>query len=191
MKKPLYLILPLLFAFAFLTCEEESEPPPKEEPLSLDQRLVGGRWYFPNVLSHEVGKVNNEFPEYSDGYYVFTTNSLTTSKNTKYRKYINNLSEAEVYSKDGIIYLKENNQKIMRYEFHDKFPYDDEVYEDGYDFFLFSNVRSWINKQYGAKGNLITYRLYDKDGKLYKDDLYDSYWFLLRYFEYEYEDPND
>jgi len=45
MKKPVFILPLLLLAFALLTCKEEEPPPPDPEVFTLDERLIGGRWY--------------------------------------------------------------------------------------------------------------------------------------------------
>jgi len=83
------------------------------------------------------------------------------------------LSGKSVYSKDGIVYLKETNQKIMQYTFHNQFPYpNSEIY-------LTSSERAVLNA-IAAKGDLITYRIFKNDS-LYNDSRNEPYWFLVRF----------
>jgi hypothetical protein len=176
MKKQLFIILPLILALAFITCQKEPESPPEE--LTLDQRLVGGRWYFSWLSSH---------PVYSMGYYEFTSDSILSVWGDK--AIINGTPyfEGQVYSKNGIVYSKEHDNELLRYEFHTTYPYDADDYTDP-DNYLTSSQRSYAN-HIAKKGNLIscTPRVHS----LYPDNVVYSRKFLVRFNEGEYKDYED
>jgi hypothetical protein len=176
-KKPIRLMLAVLLAFAVFGCKTpENEPEKKEDPKTLDQRLVGGRWYFPQDFSSTYG--DSLTPKLSEGYYQFTSDStlIYSEETIYYQQVAPGLPGAPVYSKNGIVYLKESNYKIMQYEFHDSFPYPNSS-----DFYLLVNERFTLNKL-AAHGDLITYRLF-KSGTIYEDGYNNSWWFLVRFNE--------
>jgi len=113
-KKILYFIAPLLFACVFLSCEmidEKDEPPPK----TLDQWLVGGRWYLTKVREFEKPDDNNGYLEF------FADNKMSyIRKNHTFDK-----TDIPVYSENGVIYNKENDNYILEYGFYKTFPYRD------------------------------------------------------------------
>jgi len=115
--RKIYLLLPLIFSFAILSCPKEPDPPPPPEPQTLDQRLVGGRWYFWNVSNKSQ---NISQPKTANGYYEFK-DEFTFIYSNRY----DNLTEYSVYTKDNIIYNKENNQALLKYKFYSQFPYQD------------------------------------------------------------------
>ena len=110
MKKPICLTLAVLFALAVFGCKTpDKEPEKKEDPKTLDPRLVGGRWYFTYMLE--------EPSSYS--YYKFTSDSkFICSDEDDLNPY-----EVVVYSKNGIVYEKETNTDILHYKFNNTFPY--------------------------------------------------------------------
>lgn len=185
--RKLLLILPL---FIFLTCRPESEPeppppPPPPPPPTIDQRLIGGRWYFPNDYSD----TRYITPKTEDGYYKFTADSkFVFSNDSGYRTMLKGFelteadrefysNENEVYSKDGIVYWKENNRKVMSYEFHSSFPY-----QNGTTGFAY-NVQRLVMNKVSSKGDLITYRLYNINGNPHGSDDFNYYFwrFLVRF----------
>ena len=112
--KKLYLLLPLLLAFTFLTCDDDKtkdDPPPP--PPTLDQRLVGGRWYF--WLTSNIDK-----PKTANGYYEFK-NDFTFIHSDR----SNNKITYSVYTKNNIVYNKDDNQALLEYKFYSQFPYQD------------------------------------------------------------------
>jgi len=176
MRKTLYFILPLILAFTFLTCDDDDGGGGggggKKE---LDQRLVGGRWYFPkNFSSPYSGSLT---PKTSDGYYKFTEDSelIYSEETTFFKNIADDLLGKQVYSKDGIVYLKENNKKVMQFAFHSTFPYPN----NNTDFYLTGDQRYSLNAL-ASKGDLITYRIFD-NGSIYSDSRYGSEWFLVRF----------
>lgn len=180
MKKLLFILLPLLL---FLTCKEEPENPP--EPLTLDQRLVGGRWYFvrwDGLIWHGTENPYIEIiPYYSEGYYEFTSDSrFICSKNTLFNRYYHVFSGKQVYSKDGRVYLLEDNIPIMQYEFPDSYTGD-----------YYPSVGSikTLASEIAARGDLINYRLISGGGGFLDDGRSASRWVLIRCTEYD--DPND
>jgi hypothetical protein len=108
--RKIYLLLPLIFSFAILSCPKEPEPEP---PPTLDQRLVGGRWYFWKIP-------NTSQPKTENGYYEFK-NEFTLIHCDKSNK----KTEHSVYTKNNIVYWKDNDQELFKYQFYDKFPYQD------------------------------------------------------------------
>jgi hypothetical protein len=185
MKKPLYFALALLLALALSACGGDTDngntpggnpdDPNYEKPFTLDQRLVGGRWYFPETLSYS-NPGDGTFtvtikPKYSEGYYEFTDDSLIFSDNTKLRNNTSNYFSvgnpfySKVYSKNGIVYWKHDNKKVMQYELHDKFPYADNHALVG----LTSTWRACLD-YLAADGNMITYRLFQANGDLCEDE---------------------
>ena len=112
--RKLYLILTLLLAFTFLTCDDDKtkDDPPPPPPPTLDQRLVGGRWYF--WLTSNIDK-----PKTANGYYEFKNEfTFIFTKN-------NNPTTYSVYTKDNTVYRKDNNQALLKYQFYSQFPYQD------------------------------------------------------------------
>jgi len=134
MKKLIRLTLAVLFALAFCGCKTESDNPPViiPPPLTLDQRLVGGRWYFSDSL---------DVPQYSNGYYEFTNDSKFIYSRINFYMF-----EIPVYSNNGIVYERETNKILLQYEFHNSFPYADT---------FLSQMRPYADFL-AAKGNLIT-----------------------------------
>jgi hypothetical protein len=178
--KKLYLLLSFLLAFTFLTCEKEPEPEPEPEQPTLDERLIGGRWYYPATYNNTTGLT----PKTSDGYYKFTEDSkfVYSIETTYYQKAAfkerDNLSGTIVYSKDGVVYFNEPRINLMTYAFHDKFPYPNSTVTD---FYLTTDQRSVLSK-IAFKGDLITYRIYKYDEqKLYSDSRLEERWFLVRF----------
>jgi len=179
MKKPIYLTLAVLFALAVFGCKmPDNKPEKKEDPKTLDPRLVGGRWYFPlNFSNTTPGSLT---PKISEGYYKFTNDSklIYSEETAYYQRIAMGLSGAPVYSKNGIVYLKETDDKIMQYEFHDSFPYPNSS-----GFYLTGAQRGTL-RDVAARGDLITYRIFIGDYFL-EDNSYSSlsWWFLLRFNE--------
>jgi len=159
MKKRLF-ILSLFLTLVFITCKDEGTPAggSQEPPLTLDQRLVGGRWYYSPRF---------EMPqEYNRGYYEFTADS----------RFIQGYDDSEVpfdkipvYSKNGIVYSREYNHEILRYEFNKVFTRDDG---------LLSHEQYYVNL-ISEKGDLI---ICSTGGySLYPDNTPDSRKFLIRF----------
>jgi len=173
-KKPIYLTLAVLFALAVFGCKTpDKEPEKKEDPKTLDQRLVGGRWYFPEHYSSTYG--DSLTPNLSEGYYKFTSDSkiIYSEETAYYYNYSGGLSGAPVYSKNGIVYWKETDDKIIQYGFHDSFPYPNTVC------YLTGNQRLTLN-DLAAHGDLITWRIFHGDGYL---DATPQCYFLIRFSE--------
>jgi len=98
-------------------------------------------------------------------------------------KYKITFAENDVYSKNGIVYYKEDTSgkelislKIMSYSFHQNYPYPDTD-----DYWIPSTLRFALNK-IASCGNFITYRVYDVNGVAYGNDVANSIkWrFLVR-----------
>jgi hypothetical protein len=179
MKKPIYLTLAVLLALAVFGCKTpEKEPEKKDPPKTLDPRLVGGRWYFPKNFSSPYN--DSLTPRTSSGYYQFTSDSkLIYSKETAYyQRVAMGLSGGSVYSKNGIVYWKETDDKILQYEFHNTFPYTNSP-----GFYLLGIERFTLNVL-ATYGDFITYRIFIGDN-LFEDDSYASplWWFLVRFSE--------
>jgi len=157
--RKIYLLLPFLLSFALLTCEKEPDPPLPEPPPTLDQRFVGGRWYFPAKYDNSV----TLSPKTSDGYYKFTEDGkLEYSSETTYNKIVGNtLSGKSVYSSNGIIYWKDTNQKAIQFSFHSTFPY-----KSGSIIYPAIGVEYLVLDKLASKGDLITYSLFDTSGNL-------------------------
>jgi len=174
MKKPIYLTLAVLFALAVFGCKmPDNKPEKKEDPKTLDPRLIGGRWYFPKNYSNTTpGSLT---PKLSEGYYQFTSDSeFIYSEETAY--YYNcggDLSGAPVYSKNGIVYLKETDDKFIQYEFQNKFPFPNTIY------YLTGDQRGTLN-DVAAHGDLITFRFFCYDDYL---NATPQWYFLVRFNE--------
>ncbi|MDR0291105.1 MAG: hypothetical protein LBI06_09235 [Treponema sp.] len=191
MKNPLCFIFALMLALAFAGCPDDGSKG-GEEPLVLDQRLVGGKWFqMATLIPERVYRLTeNKYNGYfASGFFEFTNDgedSFFFSENTYLNKDIytddelNSLDNA-VYSKNGTIYWKHNSKKLMDYEFQDAFPYPDTA-----DSSMPSSLRRDLNR-YAADGNLITYRLYRQNGSIYRDDanFRFRYGYLIRATEYE------
>jgi hypothetical protein len=160
-KKPIRLMLAVLLALAVFGCKTpEKEPEKKEDPKTLDQRLIGGRWHFP-VLS-TISNLSEPNDLYR--YYEFTNDSIL----------INGAHNTiPVYSKNGIVYNKETDSKILDYEFHNKFPYSDTTTHS-----LSQSMRKHANKL-AAHNDLIT----STDAALYPLNTVDLFKFLVRFKE--------
>jgi len=105
MKKPIYLTLAVLFALAVFGCKTpDNKPEKKEDPKTLDPRLMGGRWYFPAKYSNTTAY--SLTPKLSEGYYQFTNDSklIYSEETAYYQRMAPGLSGGSVYSKDGIVY---------------------------------------------------------------------------------------
>jgi hypothetical protein len=194
MKKLVYLFLALLLAFAFVGCKDDdpdnTTTTTTTTQLTLDQRLVG-KWYNiqPTVESNENTKYelkleyNGGFTVlYSDGYYEFIKtgdNYFFSSDSIEINDiYANDINDTAVYSKDGIIYWKLNNQKIISYMFHNTFPYSESEYPLGSQRSSYNNI--------AAAGNLFTYSLFNQNGSLYNKDInINGEWFMFKLPIYE------
>jgi len=164
--KKIFLFLPIILALSFLTCDDKPKPsPPKEEePLTLDQRLVGGRWYFSSKLDEPSLDGRGFY-----GYYEFND---TLSQMV----FFSGFTGAEsVYSKDGTVYSKDTNKSLIQYEFHDTFPYHNTA-ETGFT----SNERHYANKL-AAKGDLITCTVSFAGFNLYPNNIVPFWKFLVRF----------
>ena len=79
--------------------------------------------------------------------------------------------DTEVYSKDGIVYWKHNNEKLLAYEFHSQFPYPpgqwDLPHRD-------------VHNNIAANGGLITYLLYYNDVPWNTNNGINGWRYLLR-----------
>lgn len=184
MQKTLF-VISLFVAVALLGCDgPTNNPPAKEGPPTLDQRLIGGRWYIPQDFSNTTpGSLT---PKTDKGYYKFNDDStFIYSDETAYFQNVeasnpfveNPLDDRSVYSKDGAVYLKKTFYKVMQYSFHDSFPYSNSS-----GFYLTGDMRSTLNVL-ASKGDLITYRIFYLDGSMYEDSGYasSSWWFLVRF----------
>jgi len=138
-KKKLYFIAPLLLIFAFSSCqapdEKKDDPPP---PKTLDQRLVGDRWYYSDDFRKPGNNGYLEFFADNKMSYIYPKNHLMDK------------TDIPVYSKDGVVYKKENDNWILEYGFYNKFPYTD---INGV-FLITSNDRYLLN-QYAEGNNII------------------------------------
>jgi len=159
--KKLYLLLPLLLAFTFLTCDDDKtkdDPPPP----TLDQRLVGGRWYFWN-------KDNISQPVTANGYYEFK-NELTFIHYDR----SNQSTEISVYTNNGTVYRKDNNQELLKYQFITSYPYPNTS-----EFGMPDHKRYLIN-QIAANNNLISCTVSNQNLNLI-DNVIIQYQFLRRF----------
>jgi hypothetical protein len=179
MKRPIYLTLAVVLALAVFGCKKEPDEDSHHEelPKTLDPRLIGGSWYFPDNISLTQKQLT--------GCYEFTEDSrLICSDDSFYVSYIienwpiDNMSGTSVYSKDGIVYWKETNEKVMSYSFHSEFPYKDGPATDT-TLPLMHHQRSFLDLL-ASENNLITYRiyLYDNPETNYRVG---SLWFLVRF----------
>jgi hypothetical protein len=178
MRKSLYFIFALLFALVLVSCPlntgdgngddgkksddgDDKNKDAKKPALTLDPRLVGGKWYQIIVIKEnsKYDLIYNYGPNsrvhlYSDCYYEFTNEGdkfFFSSDSLRIKSIYQNgemESDTEVYSKDGTVYWKHNNKKLMSYEFHNEYPYPAAIpYPD-------------VNNAVAASGGLITYLLY-------------------------------
>jgi hypothetical protein len=164
-------IIILFFATVLVTCKDDEEyisPPPPPERAALDQPLVGGKWYeikiadgmkYDLIYNHTDGSHSSfsadcyyEFSKIGDKFY-FSSDSQR----------INDIyqsgeldGDTEVYSKDGIVYWKHNDKKLMAYEFHSQFPWPDSQW-------LLLFLERPVFNAVAANGGLITYLLYEFD----------------------------
>lgn len=180
MKKTLF-VISLFVAVVLLGCDgPNNTTSAKEEPPTLDQRLIGGRWYYPQ----NYGSPNSVSPRTSSGYYKFVDGNLIYSNETDYYKIMNpyelDLSNSPAYSKDGVVQWKDPPYKAMQFSFHSMFPFKDGDIGDDTTFPTVSGQRFTLNKL-ASKGDLITYRLYNKDGSIFNDGRIGSLWFLVRF----------
>jgi hypothetical protein len=110
-RKIIHSMLAVLLAFFIMGCKDSNDEP-NDPPKTLDQRLVGGRWYF---------CYRNRFYEPSDnGYLEFKDDKLSYiyPLNSEISK-----TNIPVYSQDGVVYNKDTGFFVIEYKFHDKFPY--------------------------------------------------------------------
>ena len=162
MKKQLFIILPLILALISITCKDERDPAggSQEPPLTLDQRLVGGRWYYSPRF--EGPDDNNR------DYYEFTADSKFIQG---YDKSEVPFEEIPVYSKNGIVYSREYNNEILRYEFNKVFTRDDGL----------TSSQCYYANLIAKAGDLIT--CISKVYSLYPDNTLDTWKFLIRFKE--------
>jgi hypothetical protein len=162
--KKLYLILTLLLAFSFLTCDDDTtkDNPVPQEPPTLDQRLVGGRWYFWNIPSF--------MPKAENGYYEFKEDMKFIHSDSD-----DILTEISVYSKNNIVYRKDSNQELLRYGFVTSYPY-----QNSKDFYIPGDWQIYINIIIG-NNNLITCTVSDQNLNLIDDTTAIQYKFLRRF----------
>jgi hypothetical protein len=166
MKKPLYFIFALLFALALVSCQKEpsnDDDEEIEEPLTLDQRLVGGRWF--RIAWDEKDRVYYFSHRYPDG-----------NSHAFYASYYYEFIDTEFYSKDGIIYKRDNNQKLMSYTFLDAFN-GDSIVENYVMHTLMSSTRRILDCA-AVHGDLITYEQYSVIGGY-------NFGYLIRGTKYE------
>jgi len=175
MKKTALFCL-ILLAFAFFACKEESGK--AEIPPTLDQRLVGGRWYFPHFITQQ------EFiPDYSYGYYEFIGEStFIYSEESSCGIYYYQFLGKPSYSKDGKIYLQDIDlpKPVMQYEFHDKFPFQNT------DRWGLLEVKRFTLDRLAAKGDLITYNILSQSGGVLDVDRFPNIQslYLVRFNDY-------
>jgi hypothetical protein len=184
-------ILILLLALAVFGCEPDDEP--EKTTISLqkkdegfDQRLLTGdnlityglpAWYS---FSFNYGVFE---ADYSKGFFqFFVSNNIihmrTGNTHLSDIYYQPNQSYIfEIYSKGGIIYRTSDDKKLLKYEFHTKWPYPD---DNSY------GLPEAIRQQFyliAADGKIITYSIYNEDGSIYNDNrsIYD--WVLMLFTE--------
>jgi hypothetical protein len=177
MKKLLCVLIPL-FALAVFGCDDKKGGNTGGDDIpTLDQRLVGGRWYTVSNVSTNI--------VYSQGYYEFFDDPdlkmISTVCWNGSKTPMNGDFEAPVFSKDGVIwYYNRYYYKLMEYEFHDKFP-------NSNGFPIMTSGRELLNLK-AQEGDLIFYRIYKTDGTLYDDGRSYEYWFLIRFWDYDEEE---
>ncbi|MDR0315667.1 MAG: hypothetical protein LBH97_02055 [Treponema sp.] len=197
MKQLFIFVSALLLALALLSCPSESEKV-EEETFTLDERLIGGRWFeyafFPPGYGYLV-----DYYLHSPGYYEFRDTTPCPSmiaENTKLVgalmhdystiyfygtiDYIGTGDGDKLYSKDGDIYWycaeRDITRKLMKYEFHDEYPYPGYLLRDEY----------YAVKNRASEGNFITYSLYNQeDGTIYDDGGPYQRRFLIRSTNYQ------
>jgi hypothetical protein len=159
--KKLYLLLPLIFVLSFLTCKENAKE--EEEPPTLDQRLVGARWYFWN-------RNNVSQPITANGYYEFK-NDLTFIHFNK----SNQKTEISVYTKNNTVYRKDNNKALLQYQFYSSYPYSNTN-----EFYIDDDKRNLLNRL-AANNNIIACTVYDSGLELIDSSTIIQYRFLRLY----------
>jgi hypothetical protein len=169
--KKLYLLFLLIFSFVILSCPKEPEPEP---PPTLDQRLVGGKWYFPATYTNTTAASLK--PKTEDGYYKFTDDGklIYSYETTYYKNIANTLSGSKVFSKNGIVYISDPYCNVIKYDFPSTFPHSNTS-----DFFITTDQHSTLD-DLASKGDLIIYRIY-KGNSFYEDSRKSQYWFLVRF----------
>jgi len=170
--KKIYLFLPMILSFALLTCEKEPEPEPDPPPpKTLDQRLVGGRWYFWNYITY-MAKTEN-------GYYEFKNEFVFIHSDKS-----NFITEYSVYTKNNTVYRKDTNEALLQYQFITTYPY-----ENSSEFWMDGDTRN-ITNGIAANNNLISCTVSDQNMNLIDNSTSYQYKFLRRYREdgttYEY-----
>jgi len=167
MKKPVFLLL--LLALALLTCKEEP-PPQEQETFTLDERLIGGKWYEIKIYYESHYYSYNLEPKTDNSYYKFNADgTFVYGTETEYGKMLNKykitFAENDVYSKNGVIYYYKDTSgkelislKIMSYSFHNNYPYPDTD-----DYYIQGSLRLALNK-IASYGDFITYTIYDVNG---------------------------
>lgn len=131
---------------------------------------MGGRWYFSFWLDKPGGF---NYYEGNKGYYEFTSDSKIING---YDDSLVPFDEVPVYSKNGIVYSKEANNELLRYEFHASFPYADTA-TNGFT----GNMRGYANCL-ARNNDLITCSI-SGIYSIYPDNNVDFYKYLVRFKE--------
>jgi hypothetical protein len=161
--KKLYLLLPLIFSLALLSCPKEPDPPPPlPQPPTLDQRLVGGRWYFWNTSNISQPKAANGYYEFKNEFTFIRVDGGSYGNSTEY----------SVYTKNNTVYRKDNNQTLLSYKFYSQFPYQDISVSSGDLYYL--NIDA-------ANNDLMTCTVYDS--RLELTDNVDYRWKIICRFK--------
>jgi hypothetical protein len=164
--RKLYLLLPFLLAFTFLTCEKEPEPEPEPEQPTLDERLIGGRWYFWNKYTF--------MPKTENGYYEFKNEFVFIHSSNGSE---DNLTEYSVYTKNDTVYKKDNHQVLLQYQFPSSYPY-----QNSNEFYMDKLSRQLI-KEIIANNNLLSCTVSNQNMNLIDSTEAIQYQFLRRYKE--------
>jgi hypothetical protein len=183
-KKLIYLTLAVLLALAVFGCKTpENEPEKKEDPKTLDPRLVGWWWYTPtffynnDIFDYDYGK-NNSY-----GFFQFSMLSKDNSYIYTHGTPISTLYGGEnyqcrIYSKGGIIYRSSDDKKLLKYEFHDKWPFDN--------FYYISTDLAQQIDEIAAEGNIMTFSIFNEDSTIYNDTSRPkTSWALMRFTDYD------
>jgi len=153
MKKIIFITLTLLFSLSVFTCDDKDKPedtPPV--PLTLDQRLVGGRWYFWSF--HGAGIPGIDQPKTANGYYEFKDDMTFMHSDRD-----DNLTEYSVYTKNNTVYRKDTNKALLQYQFYSKFPVRD----------LITGSNLTYLDEVAAINNLMTCTVYNSNLELTDD----------------------
>jgi hypothetical protein len=178
-----------MLAMTLATCSADNggdtPTPPPPGQLTLDQRLVGGKWYY-FVYDHGYGDLRiTGYSTDFNSYYYFPNNYTLQASRTLLSEIFGggNIFNDHAYSKDGIIYQKSDNpavngRKLMEYQFHTTWPFPNNS-SIPYYYDISNDMRTELTNL-AIENIIITYRLYNMNGTLYDDGRKLFEWVLIR-----------